>query len=249
MFGAAYGGGIYRSADGGVSWTPSSSGLTDPTVWALTVHKGILFAGTRRTGIYRSTDDGDSWEQVGDGVANPYITDFATDGANIFAAGRDSSYTRRIFLSSDDGDTWTDISVGLGAHINVVRLLLTKDSIFAGGNGLWRRPLSEVVAAVDDKSTGLPVIVSLEQNFPNPFNPATEIQYTLPDLSSAKNHSVVTLKVFNLLGEEIATLVNEPQEPGRHSVRWYAGSHPSGDYFYRLQVGGYSSTMKSVLIK
>ena len=83
----------------------------------------------------------------------------------------------------------------------------------------------------------------LEQNYPNPFNPATAISYQLSAVS------VVTLKVFDLLGREIATLVNDVLQPGAYTVRWDASAFPSGVYLYRLQAGLLSRTITMVLTK
>lgn len=84
---------------------------------------------------------------------------------------------------------------------------------------------------------------ALEQNYPNPFNPVTIIKYSLP----VKN--LVTLKVYNLLGEEITTLVNETKEVGSYEVSFKATSLPSGIYFYTIKAGEYVATKKMVLLK
>lgn len=83
----------------------------------------------------------------------------------------------------------------------------------------------------------------LEQNFPNPFNPTTKIQYQLP--ANAR----VTLKVYDILGSEVATLVNEEQEAGYKEVQFTGSNIASGMYVYRLQAGEYISTKKMMLLK
>jgi hypothetical protein len=86
-----------------------------------------------------------------------------------------------------------------------------------------------------------PVAFRLLQNYPNPFNPSTTISYTLPV------QSAVTLKVFSLLGQELATLVHGLESPGTKSVRFDGSGLPSGVYFYRLQAGVYSATKMLVI--
>ena len=84
----------------------------------------------------------------------------------------------------------------------------------------------------------LPAAYALEQNYPNPFNPSTEIRYQLPA------DSRVSVKIFNLLGEEVATLVNGEQAAGNRSVQWNA-SVPSGIYFYQLEATGLAGARSS----
>lgn len=89
----------------------------------------------------------------------------------------------------------------------------------------------------------VPVQSALLQSYPNPFNPRTLIHYTIAGVQ------FVTLKVYDVLGREVATLVNEPKQPGEYSVEWDAGSMPSGVYFYRLQAGSYAETRRLVLVR
>ena len=81
----------------------------------------------------------------------------------------------------------------------------------------------------------------LLQNYPNPFNPTTTFKYYLnmPDM--------VKLKIYNLVGQEIATLVHEYQTPGQHEIKWTASGLPSGIYLYKLEIGNFSQTKKLVL--
>jgi hypothetical protein len=84
---------------------------------------------------------------------------------------------------------------------------------------------------------------SLAQNYPNPFNPTTDIRYQLPAPGK------VTLTVFNVLGQEVAKLIDEPQAPGSYQVSWNAGNLPSGVYFYRLAANGFQDIRQMMLVK
>jgi hypothetical protein len=88
-----------------------------------------------------------------------------------------------------------------------------------------------------------PLVFKLEQNFPNPFNPTTTIQYSIAKAG------LVTLKIYNVIGQEVASLVNESKGPGRYSVQWSAGQYASGAYFYRLVNNGNVQVQKMMLIK
>jgi hypothetical protein len=96
-----------------------------------------------------------------------------------------------------------------------------------------------------------PNIFSLEQNYPNPFNPSTKIKYTIPSViaSETKQSQFVTLKVYDILGNEIATLVNEEISAGEYEVDFNGKELPSGIYFYELQAGSYVETKKMILLK
>ncbi|MBZ0200141.1 MAG: immune inhibitor A [Ignavibacteriaceae bacterium] len=92
------------------------------------------------------------------------------------------------------------------------------------------------------------LLYSLEQNYPNPFNPATSIKYTIPKEVNGQS-SMVNLKVYDLLGNEIFTLVNEEQTPGVHEVEFDAGKLSSGIYFYTINSGSFTKAMKMMILK
>jgi hypothetical protein len=98
-------------------------------------------------------------------------------------------------------------------------------------------------AATAAPAEELPQTSMLFQNFPNPFNPSTAIRYQLAA------SSFVTIRVFDVLGREVATLLSEQQTPGHHTLRWDASRFPSGTYFYRLEAGGMSETKRMIILK
>ncbi len=99
------------------------------------------------------------------------------------------------------------------------------------------------VSVENDNDSNLPADYSLAQNYPNPFNPTTSIQYAVASLQ------FVSLKIYDVLGSEIATLVNEEKPAGNYDVEFNASSLPSGVYFYKLQAGSFVETKKMVLLK
>ena len=111
------------------------------------------------------------------------------------------------------------------------------------------------LTVVEQDETPLPAEFVLEQNYPNPFNPSTTITFSLPSQSSthAKGRvgegSTVSLKVFDLLGREVATLVNEEKPAGSYRTTFNASQLPSGVYFYRLEAGSFTQTRKLLLLK
>lgn len=103
---------------------------------------------------------------------------------------------------------------------------------------------------VTDKSTAVAALIShrpeffrLQQNYPNPFNPTANIAYSLPE------SRFVRIKVFNILGNEVATLVNEPKAAGNYTVEFNGNNLSSGVYFYRMEAGSFTDTKKLILSK
>jgi hypothetical protein len=101
----------------------------------------------------------------------------------------------------------------------------------------------ELVATDVEEETNTSYSFRLDQNYPNPFNPTTAIQYSIPQRRS------VTLKVYDILGNETATLVNEEKQKGVYTVEYDASRLPSGIYFYKLQAGSFLQTRKMMLLK
>jgi len=94
-----------------------------------------------------------------------------------------------------------------------------------------------------NRQEGIVSTFSLDQNYPNPFNPETVISYQLPV------NGFVSLKIFDLLGREVTTLVNERKDAGKYSVEWKGVNQPSGVYLYHLQVGSFHETRKMILLR
>ncbi len=96
-----------------------------------------------------------------------------------------------------------------------------------------------------------PTNFSLSQNYPNPFNPTTNIKFSIPSViaSGTKQSQMVTIKVYDILGNEVATLVNEELAPGKYEVRFDAGKFSTGIYFYKLTTGVLSETKKMILLR
>ena len=95
----------------------------------------------------------------------------------------------------------------------------------------------------------IPSKFKLAQNYPNPFNPTTTIKYSIPANAGAETRNLASLRIYNVLGEEIATLVNKQQPAGNYSVKFNASNLPSGVYFYTLHVGDFVASKKMILLK
>ena len=105
------------------------------------------------------------------------------------------------------------------------------------------KKIGEIVVPVNHNNDLLPKDFKLLQNFPNPFNSVTTIKFDIPV------NSIVRLKLYNILGEEVITLVNEEKPTGSYEVEWNTKALPSGIYFYQLQAGSFVETKKMVILK
>ncbi len=232
IFAGTFGDGVFLSTNNGTSWTTVNTGLTNTFVLSLAVNGSNLFAGTG-SGVFLSTNNGTSWTAVNTGLTNTFVRSFAVAGSNLFAGTNGDG----VFLSTDNGSSWRAVNTGL-TYPYVLALAVNGSHLFAGTSdgGVWRRPLSEMVTAVADDFSQAPIDFALEQNFPNPFNPQTTIRYQLPKTAQ------IVLKIFNLSGQEVRTLVNARQPAGVNAVVWDGKDESgkevsSGIYIYRLQAG------------
>jgi hypothetical protein len=159
------------------------------------------------------------------------------DGGNTWSAD--------IRLTNSSGDPYSASVAASGSAVHVV----WNDSrdgnyeIYYKGN-----PTGNIVG-VQNISTEIPSSYSLSQNYPNPFNPSTTIKFSIVSSPHGLGGDLVLLKVFDILGNEVATLVNEKLNAGTYSVNWDASVYPSGVYYYRLQTEGYSDTKRMMLLK
>jgi len=103
--------------------------------------------------------------------------------------------------------------------------------------------VTAVVAGVGDPAGTLPAAYGLGQNYPNPFNPATTISYQLPE------RTFVRLSVYDVMGRQVASLVDGEKPAGEYSVQWDALGMPTGVYFYRIQAGGFTQTKQLLLVR
>jgi hypothetical protein len=146
-----------------------------------------------------------------------------------------------LFASTDDGRSWK--SLGEFPQPNVLDAAFIADTLFLGGaGGLWKASLPSFVTAVRGEPA-IPLAFRLEQNFPNPFNGFSNIGFRIAA------SGVVKLAVYDVLGREIAVLVEESKEPGSYEVKFDGSGLSSGVYFYRLEAGRYAAVRKLMLVR
>jgi hypothetical protein len=151
-----------------------------------------------------------------------------------------------IYVSTNNGTTWEENDEGLPSSFADIRALtISSTSIYAGTLfiGTWERPLTDYVTGVESFSDELPVNFQLAQNYPNPFNPSTVIEFSVPQ------GSFVELKVFDILGNDVATLADDNYTAGTYKADFNGDNLPSGIYLARITAGNFVQTRKMMLLK
>jgi len=241
LFVGLWQGGMRKSTDNGVTWTEINTGLyVNVPPNAITINDSDqIFIGTDGMGVYRSADAGETWNFCG--IENKAITSIHCGKNGLVIAGTERDET---YLSGDNGVTWKRIAEGISLTHIVSAVYISKSGyIFAGtwGGGLYRS-INKVTSYEENEITAIKDYALL-QNYPNPFNPETVISYRLPQ--SGK----VTLKVYDPVGNEVATLVNQEQTAGRHEVSFEAGHLTSGVYICQIRAGEFVKTIKMSMVK
>ncbi len=142
-------------------------------------------------------------------------------------------------LSSNGGANDNEGGVGSNHHVTLFKSFWYGDAIDVFGT----METKDVVNGVEQVGTDVPAVYELGQNYPNPFNPSTVIDFSIPE------SGLVTMKIFNILGQEVAELVNDVKAAGSYNVSFDASNLTSGMYIYKIQSGNFSATRKMLLIK
>ncbi|MCU0414659.1 MAG: T9SS type A sorting domain-containing protein [Ignavibacteriaceae bacterium] len=258
---------LYKTTNGGNDWTVIADTFASRTIKFYDENLGIIYGAHLVDSVcvpqmYRTKDGGQNWE---------YITTVSTDYCMDieFIPNRPSDVWliagNRAFFSSDSGSIWT-------AELYIQELDYYygfRDIVFTDENNGWLlgrtpNPVSNriyrttnggfggLVEINEDYNKNLPAEFSLSQNYPNPFNPITKIKYSIPQsplLGEDGRGGLVTLKVYDILGREIATLVNEEKPAREFEVEFNAANLPSGIYFYQIKAGNFVETKKMVLLR
>ena len=253
IFAGSYLFGVYHSTNNGTNWTQTS--LNNLLVYSLATIGNNIFAGTTSFGgVYLSTNNGTNWTLTS--LNNKTVVSLVTNGNNVFAGTGTNFEYYGVYISTNNGSNWVQKNQGFSAIPTVRALLIKNNYIFAGtGNsyacyGVWRRSLSEIIG-IQNISTEIPSAYSLSQNYPNPFNPTTNIKFSIPAVSSPRvpGGDLVQLKVYDVTGREVQTLVNERLQPGTYEASFDGAALNTGVYFYKLVTGNFSETKKMLLIK
>jgi photosystem II stability/assembly factor-like uncharacterized protein len=228
---------ILRTTNGGTDWIFSASGLLGG--------KEVFFVDSMtgwfaHNGIAKTTDGGVTFDEqwsppAGGGLMSVYFTDILKG----WAVGRYGD----IIHTTNGGNSWLSQNI-TSNHLFSVYFVNSDKGWIVGSDGTILYTTNGGVSFVKEEEFGaIPTAFLLSQNYPNPFNSSSVIKYSIPKSSQ------VVIKIFDILGNEIETLVNEEKPTGTYGITWYAEGLPSGIYFYQLKACNYLETKKMMLIK
>ena len=234
---------VYRSTDVGQTWAEITNGL--PSSWTARdyarIGNNLFMGGGAAPFMHMSADEGSSWT----GITGPFTSPvwaLATDGDTLYAAT-----DAFVAYTTDLGQNWQLITTsGISGTVRFRALMVKGGYIYAGmgggGTGAYRLPVPGTTSV--EQTTGIiPKEMKLFQNFPNPFNPMTRIRFAISE------SGLVKLAIHDVLGREVATLVNESLSPGEYTSEWNAAGFASGVYYYRLRAGSHVETRKLLLLR
>lgn len=247
---------VYKTSNGfgGGSWTSATlpgtggaAGLYYQAIAFTDINNGM--SGSNGSDIKRTTDGGVTWSTV---TNPPGVTAFAAinmngikDGSNTIRVSLNDGTTNYCFKTTNLGAVWTTEALPPAGVTNGIQHMqfLSGTLGFAGGNaGIFMRFGNP--SAITNLNLEIPDKYNLDQNYPNPFNPSTTINFSIPKSSE------VSLKIYDALGKEVATLVNEFKSAGTYSYNFNeTAGLTSGVYFYTLSAGDFVNTKKLMLVK
>jgi len=248
-------------------WQPFGNGLNNP-VYHIGFNSDEMYIGGYFTdaGGDPNADhiakwNGTSWEGLGPGLNGQFseVEEFTFNGNDMYVVGQfnvvgsDSSFFN---IAKWNGASWEKMGVGVDQEARSLAILGNDlyiggafHSEVPGGNDLlYIAKRTDFALAVEDNFITVPNDFVLYQNYPNPFNPVTIIKYSIPAVET-QNIASVQLKVYDVLGNEVATLVDEFKPAGTYEINFDANNLPSGVYFYQLQSGNFVETKKLILLR
>lgn len=209
---------VYLSTNNGSSWTSANSGLQGGVVYSFAFNGIDIFAATSGNGIFYSSNNGNAWTSV---WRSGIVEKIVAYGKSVFAG----QYYGGVLLTTNNGNSWANVNDGL-TNLYIHSLTISGTYLFAvtQNNAMWRRPLSEMTTSVQQNLGQKQSELTITTNYPNPTNNITKFTFTLPSTS------YISYKVYNTLGEVVATVVDSGFPAGSHIVSWDATVMQSGIY-------------------
>ena len=235
---------LNKTTNGGINWQVldfTNIGFDSRSLFFINNTTG--FSSTYYGKIFKTTNQGYNWIQIST------INNFHAYGDLYFVSDQTgyvcgSGSNHNVYKTTNGGYDWFPRSIKSPSYLIKSLYFINPDTGYAGGDfGFIYKTTTGGNVNINNISTEIPSSFSLSQNYPNPFNSMTKVKFQIA------NSGKVKITVFDILGKEVATLVNEPLHPGTYETTFDAGNLSSGIYFYKLQTNNFSETKKMTLIK
>ncbi|MBL0106953.1 MAG: T9SS type A sorting domain-containing protein [Ignavibacteria bacterium] len=235
---------VSRTVNGGLNWSIQYNRQPPfNTVYFIDSLNGWLSGQSSAAAptILRTTNSGDNWISEFPGTGYIINSIYFTDKRNGWAAGEN----RIIQSTTNGGINWINqTATQPGINYNSVYFTDSLTGWAVGDSGtILKTTTGGVLTNFTNTSSEIPDKYFLSQNYPNPFNPVTNLEFGISELE------FVSLKIFDVLGNEVSTLVNENKPAGRYEVTFNGADFPSGVYFVRMESGDFMDVKRMVLIK
>ena len=255
---------IIKTTNGGINWFTQTTSVGTPlySVMFADANTGWAVAGyIGGETIIKTTNGGQVWFSQSSGDTRYLRACFVKNALTAFAAGQGG----KLIATSNGGINWTIINTG--STIELWSIKFANDSVgYAIGDNVVLKTTNGGLTFISEFLNEVPKEFKLFQNYPNPFNPTTKIKFEIPTLNPPLTKGGrgeplgstggVSLKIYDITGREISTLLNESLSPGTYEVAFNGTNLPGGVYFYKLTVedpvrktGNYSETRKMMLLK
>ena len=255
---------IFKTTDMGVTWVLKSAGTANNLYDICFINEQTGFVTGCSNLILKTTNTGENWVPIQVNYAsNSFLVSiyFVNQTTGYYIDIDEGWYygdCQWIYKTTNAGSNWHQQVISPPSNLTSLFFINPDTGFAAGGDGCYFRTFNGGgPIELQNISTSVPQNYELFQNYPNPFNPNTKIKFSIPTPlnppfakgGTAKPGGFVKLIVYDILGKEVQSLINEGLKPGTYEVEWNAGNYPSGVYFYKLTAQDYSETKKMVLIK
>jgi len=235
---------VGKTLNGGANWTYSTFYLNNNEGTLRDLHFFDADSGVAVSNLWngpgavsKTTNGGVNWTtQIF--TYTLYGVDFP-----VHEIGYTVGFNGYILKSTDNGNSWTQQTSGTTEFLKAVDFVDSVNGYTVGNGGIILKTTNGGVTSVSKNMNELPSEFRLFQNYPNPFNPTTKIKFQIVKFLNVK------LEVYDALGREVETLINEKMSPGKYEVEFDGSDYPSGVYYYKLYTENYSETKSMVLLK
>jgi photosystem II stability/assembly factor-like uncharacterized protein len=243
---------VNKTVDGGQNWTLISRGsgvsINPGMIYFYSGSLGFKYSHMGTVYFSRTNDGGYNWGGTGLNLNQLIRSFYFVNSQKGWIVGDNSI----IYVTSNSGINWVQQTSPVTANLKMVNFIDENTGwIAAGSMGILKTTTGGVLTGFSKEGNEIPLTPSLNQNYPNPFNPVTKIKFDIPLSRGVPEGRGVSVQliIYDLLGREVTTLVNELMKPGIYEVDWDGSSSASGVYFYRLITDEYVETKKMVLLK